>query len=242
MQYLSLFEGDSTLLTLDNKLTSFFDDNFRNKINRFSSITYTKSYTLISGCVLEHVLTTTNLTNLEKIYYLLADSLSIINKNKGGSRSCALPSKEWAKRLGCSRSLVFEMQRSLVQKGYFIISKDFDTKGRNKRNLITPTIPSHVFSHLNERFPGRVGEYYPYNPLLECRRSYLDRTKLFIKFNYNLLKLITSSKDLNPQQKVIWLGCYANAYKFFMMQSKNNFNYDNYGNREDCSFSFITSY
>ena len=84
----------------------------------FYSLTATKSYTPITGCVLEHIITTTNLTSCEKLYYLLADSLSIISKNKGYGRYCALPSEDWAKYLGCSRSLVFTMQRSLVNSSF----------------------------------------------------------------------------------------------------------------------------
>ncbi len=117
--------------------------------------------------------------------------MSLISKNKGEARYCALPSEDWAERLGCSRSLVFTMQQSLVKKGYFIINKDFDEIGRNNRNLITPTLPTSVFNHLNEKFPDRVGDHAPYNPLSECKRSYLDRTKLFIKLNYDLLKIIS---------------------------------------------------
>ena len=173
----------------------------------FSLVTETKSYTPITGCVLEHTLTTTtNFTNHEKLFYLLADSLALINKNQGGTRSCALPSEDWAARLGCSRSLEFTMQKSLVKKGYFVINKDFDSIGRNKRNLITPTLPASVFNHLNGKFPSRVGGHALYNPLVECKRSYLDRTKLFIKLNYRLLLAITTNLHLNSQQKTIWLG------------------------------------
>lgn len=151
MQNLSLFESNSQLLTVDNHSSFNFKDYKNLKLTEFSSLAETKSYTPITGCVLEHVITTTNLTSCEKLYYLLADSLSIISKNKGYDRCCALPSEDWAERLGCSRSLVFTMQRSLIKKGYFIINKDFDEIGRNNRNLITPTLPTSVFNHLNEK-------------------------------------------------------------------------------------------
>ena len=183
MQNLSLFESDSQLLTVDNHSSFNFKDYKNLKLTEFSSLAETKSYTPITGCVLEHIITTTNLTSCEKLYYLLADSLSVISKNKGYGRYCALPSEDWAEYLGCSRSLVFTMQQSLVKKGYFIINKDFDEIGRNNRNLITPTLPTSVFNHLNEKSLDRVGDHAPYNPLIECKRSYLDRTKLFIRLN-----------------------------------------------------------
>jgi DNA-binding transcriptional regulator YhcF (GntR family) len=191
--------------------------------------------------VLEHILTTTNLTSTEKLYYILADSLALIGKNKGYSRSCALPSEDWAKYLGCSRSLVFTMQKSLEQKGYFIINKDFDHIGRNKRNLITPTLPPRIFNNLNEKFPDRVGDHHPYYPLSECKRSYLDRTKLFIKLNYNLLKIITTNRYLNPMQKILWLSFYSRCYKNHMLQVKDDFKVDKY-NYDYSSFYFISSY
>ena len=223
MQNLSLFESNSQQFTVGNHLSFNFHDHTNSNLIKFPSLTETKSYTPITGCVLEHVLTTTNLTSCEKLYYLLADSLSLIRKNKGESRSCALRSEDWAEYLGCSRSLVFAMQQSLVQKGYFIINKDFDAIGRNKRNLITPTLPTSVFNHLNEKFPDRVGDHNPYNPLRECKRSYLDRTKLFIKLNYDLLKIITSHEYLTHKQKTLWLGFYNRCYKHYMLLAKEDF-------------------
>ena len=175
MQNLSLFESNSQPFTVDNLLSFNFNDHTNLNVTTFSSLTETKSYTPITGCVLEHIITATNLTNYEKLYYLLADSQSLISKNKGESRSCALPSEDWAERLGCSRSLVFTMQNSLAKKSYFIINKDWDTIGRNKRNLIIPTLPASVFNHLNEKFPDRLGEHAPYNRFAECKRTYLDR-------------------------------------------------------------------
>ena len=242
MQDLSLVESYSQLFTVDNYLSFNLNDYANLSLTTFQSLTETKSYIPITGCLLEHIITTTNLTNYEKLYYLLADSLALISKNKGYSRYCALPSEDWADRLGCSRSLVFTMQRSLVKKGYFIINKDFDEIGRNNRNLITPTLPAPVFNHLNEQFSDRVGNHAPYNPLRECKRSYFDRTKLFIKLNYDLLKIITSNEYLNPRGKVMWLGFYTRCYKNYMLLAKEDFNVGKYSYNDDSSFSFITSY
>ena len=61
------------------------------------------------------------------------------------------------------------MQQNLEKKGYFIINKDWDKIGRNKRNLITPTLPTSVFNYLNEKFPDRIRDHAPYNPLSECK-------------------------------------------------------------------------
>ena len=242
MQNLPLLESNSQIFTVDNRLSFNFNDHTNLNLTRISSLTETKSYTPITGCVLEHILTTTDLTNHEKLYYLLADSLALISKNKTKHRSASLPSEDWAIRLGCSRSLIFTMQKSLKKKGYFIINKDWDEIGRNKRNLVIPTLPASVFNHLNEKFPDRVEEHAPYNPLTECKRAYLDRSKLFIKLNYQLLLTITASLYLNPQQKMIWLGFYTRCYKNYMLQGQEDSNIGKYNYNNYSGFSFISSY
>ncbi|MFU7500271.1 MAG: hypothetical protein ACJBCI_00935, partial [Candidatus Tisiphia sp.] len=46
-------------------------------------VTENKPYTPVTTYVLEHILTTTHLCDLEKLFYIIADSLSIIKHNKG---------------------------------------------------------------------------------------------------------------------------------------------------------------
>ena len=86
MQILPLLANNCSILSIDNCLSfnSYWPTN--HYLDSFTLLTEIKPYIPISGCVIEHILTTTNLTNLEKLYYLLADSLSIINKNQGGKR------------------------------------------------------------------------------------------------------------------------------------------------------------
>lgn len=231
MYDLSLLESNSQPFPINNLLSFYFSDCSKTNVDIFSSLTETKSYIPIAGCVLEHILTTTVLTNHEKLYYLLADGLAHINgKNITQGRVVSLASEDWAARLGCSRSLVFSMQKSLVKKGYFIINKDWNKIGLNKRNLITPTLPTEVFNHLNSKYPGKGGEGRNYSTTTECKRAYLDRTKLFVPLNYNLLKIITSSEELTQLQKVVWLDFYAKCYKSHISSDKQS------------AFSCITSY
>lgn len=242
MYNLSQFESNSQSSTTSNNLSYNFNNTIKQNLTTLYSFTETKSYIPLAGCVLQHILTTTNLTNTEKLYYLLADSLSIIGKNRRITRACALASADWAKYLRCSRSLIFTMQKSLEQKGYFIINKDVDNIGRNKRNLITPTLPLAVFNHLNEQCPNRLGHNHsPYNPLTESKRSYLDKSKLFIKLNYHLLKMIAASNYLNAKQKVLWLSFYTRCYKEHMLKAQKDSSPNKYGN-DSSSFAFISSY
>lgn len=236
--------------------SSFVDDRYKKSIsdlllpNQSScsliNLLETKSYIPFSSCVLEHILTLTTLSPLEKLYYLLADSLALINKSQGGHRSIALSSEAWGLRLNCSRSKIFAMQKKLEEKGYFIINKDWDKIGRNKRNLIIPTLPTSVFYHLDTKYPNKEKEANIYNPAIECIRAYLDRNKLFIKVNYDLLKNITSNPDLSSKQKIIWLGFYTRCYKNYMLkiskESREQSGSNEFKHNTDLSFRFISSY
>ena len=174
----------------------------------FLSLTKNKSYIAISGCVLEHIITNKELSNNEKLYYILADSLALINRNYGKNRSIALPSHKWASLLNCTKSQIFFMQKSLEKKGFFIIHKDKNNIGQNKRNIIIPTLPTEIFDNLCQNYENRVGQCIKYDPITESMRSYLDRTKLFIKINYDLLSAIIANNCLSSFQKIIWLDFY----------------------------------
>lgn len=54
-----------------------------------------RSYIPITECILSYMLFCSELSSLEKIYYLLPDSLSCINSSKGRNRSNSLPAKSW---------------------------------------------------------------------------------------------------------------------------------------------------
>ncbi len=237
---LKILNKTENLLDIRRESNSFYS----NSCSAF--IVQNSFYVAYTGCVLEHIITTTELSHHEKLYYLLADSLSYINcKNttQCSNRAASLASEDWASRLGCSRSLVFSMQQSLLKKGYFIIKKTWDKLGRNKRNLIIPTLPAEIFDNLNKESPSRVGEHIPYNPLTESKRSYLDRSKLYIKLNYQLLLTIASNLSLNPLQKILWLGFYTRCYKNYMLQDRESSKVGKLNsNNADAVFSFISSY
>jgi hypothetical protein len=211
------------------------------------TLTENKSYIPIPSCVLEYIITATNLSNLEKLFYLLAYSLELTRIGLGKKEAIALSADDWAKRLGCSRSKVFAMQKSLVKKGYFIIEsgKNKGQNNHNIRNLITPILPKPVFKYLSKT-DDRRGEHLPYNGLIESKISYLNRTKLFIPLNYQLLKLLTANNVLNSAQKIFWLDFYSRCYKchkhFDKMQLKDGEFGTNVINGANHSFYFVSSY
>jgi hypothetical protein len=232
--------------------TSFYQTKIKDQLSsfpRFSELSTSKSYIPIAGCVFEYILDTSDLSSLEKLFYITADSLSLINSNSGKQRSVALPSQKWASRLNCSKSLVFKLQQSLSEKGYFVLVKDKNKYGQNKRNLIIPTLPQEVFDRLYA-LPDRIyQQHLPYDPSIkkeEYKRTYLDETKLFIKLNYQLLSIITASCDLTPLQKTIWLDFYVKCYKNHMSSNQENaefslkISYLKLTNKYGCNRSFLS--
>jgi hypothetical protein len=165
-----------------------------------------QSYIPITGCVLLHILSSPELSSLEKMCYILADSLSYINSSKGRNRSVSLPAKSWASRLSCSKSEVFVLQKSLEDKGYFLVHRDKNDKGQNNRNIITTTIPDKVFNDLkyepdrfdlcdvndevvhqsNSKSLDSIDKTFI--PILEGKRQHLEQTKMFIRMPYQFLK------------------------------------------------------
>ncbi|MFU7500677.1 MAG: hypothetical protein ACJBCI_03155, partial [Candidatus Tisiphia sp.] len=161
--------------------------------------------------------------------------LSIIKHNKGKQRCITLSAKQWAEKLDCSVAEIFSMQQSLEQKGYFEIYRSKSKDGKNKKNTITPTLPDSIFNSL-VKTPNRfnIGTYSTdtslysnfsstaYLPNLENKRTYLDRTKMFIKLNYDLLLLITSSNYLTKYAKILWLDFYTIGYRYYLKRDCDN--------------------
>ncbi|AFC71700.1 DnaA N-terminal domain-containing protein [Rickettsia australis] len=216
-----------------------------------------QSYIPITGCILSRILSCSELSSLEKIYYILADSLSCINSSKGRNRSVSLPAKSWAKRLSCSKSEVFILQHSLEDKGYFLIQRDKNDKGQNNRNIITTTIPDKVFNDLKfepDRFDlcdindeathqnnSKSLEHIDkiFIPTIEGKRQHLEKTKMFIMVPYLFLKQLNSNCSISATSKVIMLYLFTKLYK----SSANKYNYDESDSAvTHNSYSIVTSY
>ncbi|GAA5253094.1 hypothetical protein KNCP2_13840 [Candidatus Rickettsia kedanie] len=194
------------------------------------------------------------------MYYILADSISCINSSKGHNRSISLPAKSWSSRLSCSKSEVFVLQKSLEDKGYFLVHRDKNDKGQNNRNIITTTIPDKVFNDLKyepERFNLSVnnnietqGTDYSQSdnldsidktflPTMEGKRQHLEKTKMFIRVPYQFLKQINSNCSISTTSKVIILYLFIKIYK----STANKYNYDDSDNSlTRHSYSIVTSY
>jgi DNA-binding MarR family transcriptional regulator len=216
-----------------------------------------QSYVPITGCVLSHILTSLELSSLEKMYYILADSLACINSSKGRNRSISLPAKSWSSRLSCSKSEVFVLQKSLEDKGYFLVHRDKNDKGQHNRNIITTTIPDKVFNDLKyepDRFDlcdindEAAHQNHSQNldsrdktfiSTLEGKRQHLAKTKMFIRVPYQFLKKLNSNYSISATSKVIMLYLFTKIYK----SSAHKYNYDDSDSSLTChSYSIVISY
>jgi len=154
----------------------------QNKKDSLVYLTEKKAYTAIASCVYEHIINTPSLTTPEKLCYILADCLALISFKKGSKREVKLSGEQWAAKLGCSKTTIFDLQESLKDKGYFKIVKGKDEDKQDHRNIITPTLPDEVFDIL-EKTENKADDILPFDTSedsKDCKRSYLDRAKLFI--------------------------------------------------------------
>lgn len=229
-------------------------------IHKYLDTTKNQSYIPITGCILSHILTSLELSSLEKMYYILADSISYINSSKGRNRSVSLPAKSWSSRLSCSKSEVFVLQKSLEDKGYFLVHRDKNDKGQNNRNIITTTIPDKVFNDLKyepDRFNLSINndmdtqgtDYSQSDNLdsidktflstIEGKRQHLEKTKMFMRVPYQFLKQINSNCSISATSKVIMLYLFTKIYK--STANKRNYN-DSDSALTRHSYSIVTSY
>jgi|GEM_PF-5237443 len=210
--------SQQTEITIPQIPITFDISSLNLKLNKKDSLIYLtekKAYTPIASCVCEHIITTSTLTASQKLYYILADCLALVNLNLGGKREVKLSSNKWAKRLGCSKSTILNLQEYLEEKGYFDVQRGKNEFKQDNRNIITPTMPDDIFNTL-EAAENRTEETLPFDTSKGCKRSYLDKAKLFIPINYQLLLLVFSSSKLNSTQKITWLDFYIRSYKLYI--------------------------
>lgn len=173
-----------------------------------------KSYIPIAKCVIDHILSNKELTSLEKLYYLLTDFYAHVNESLKGLRESEKSGREWANLLNCSEEWVFQMQRHLESTGYFHIIREKDEDNQNEKNIIIPTLPDDVFANLCQNHNRIEKEHLMFieNNHEGCKRSYLDDSKMFIKFNLQMVKLLISEHSITALQKLIWLYFFCRSH------------------------------
>jgi DNA-binding MarR family transcriptional regulator len=214
----------------------------------FRQLNNNKPYVPLAGCVLEHVLYSTAFSTLAKLKYILGDSLAFKNHRQNKiQRTVDLSAADWACRLNCSKTEVFATQKELEEKGYFVITRNTNREGRNQKNVITPTLPNHIFQALSQAPTRWNTDITWHNDIpsfifaAEYKRFYLDNTKLFIPLNFPLLKLIAANKALSSFAKILFINFLCSRHKYHItkeidINQQNNFADNSTGQ------SFIISY
>ena len=180
-----------------------------------------KSYVPLPNCLLEHIIFCSQLSELEKLLYLISYSLSFINLSNIDHRQVAMSALKLGEIINCSKSQVLACQKNLSDKGYLIVIRQKNKFCQNNRNLLSPTLPSEIFSSLSTT-PDKKGVYGTFNENEESHLSYLERTKQYIPLNYQILKLVTSNSNLTARQKVLWLAAYARSYKNSLLLAESS--------------------
>lgn len=191
-----------------------------------------KPYITLTNSLFCHIVNKASLNNLEKLYYLLTDLYAHLGKQTKGLREAEKSGREWAKLLGCSEEWVFQMQKKLEASDYFHIIREKDEDNQNEKNIIIPTLPDEIFIELSKE-PNRFGQehvMYTEDSHEGSKRSFLDNSKLFIKVNLQMIKLLLSDPALSSLQKLVWLYCFNRSYISYT---------DSYG---DGTRNFITTY
>ena len=178
----------------------------------FSFIKEKKTYVPIASCVIKHIIKTNNLSCNEKLYYIMADLLSHIREKRLNVRNISLSGTTWATILKLSESRVFHIQKKLETLGYFLIKRSKDTLNRHKKNIIIPTLPNNIFKNLNKKDDIK---HKSIKNKINLKRSYLDKSKFFVKINYPMFKTLIQEKKITSLEKLIWI--------YYFLKSYNNF-------------------
>ena len=171
------------------------------------ALTETRSYSAIASVVVEYIVTNTALKESERLYYVLADLYASYERARSGQRSVTIPGSVWEKRLGLSEEYIFVLQKELECKGYFEITRN-KIDNQNEINVITPTLPLAVFEELKQA-TNRHNAHANSNEAQS--RTFLDDTKMFVKFNNKQVEALIQNESISPLQKLIWILLYMRS-------------------------------
>ena len=150
-----------------------------------------KSFVEISHCVIEHIISTKNLSSSEKLYYLVNDLYSMFLKN-WSNKQINFSAKKIADLLGFSKSQIFTIQKKLELLGYLKIIRSTDRYGKNNVNVPITTLPEECFWTLmrNGQNKSSITDFSTNKLILETeeRRTIITKYKQFIPINLNIAK------------------------------------------------------
>ena len=192
-----------------------------------------REYTEITVCLFRHISTTTSLSTMEKIYYLLLDCECINNYKLGNNRVTASNAKIWAEKIGCSRPQIFAMQKSLESKGYLNINRSINAYSQNNRNVLSTSLQKEVFNQLAADKTSDKTSCVPTainngNEVTDFR-FYLDQTKILITLDFTLFCKIASFREITYIAKLLCIDYYSPCYnQAIKMIDKNRYYYSKF--------------
>lgn len=210
----------------------------------FVDIEEINSYIPIPYCLIEYIIINDKLSSADKLIFLHVYSRSYFNYGKNNDRSIACSLRSISQKLSVSKSQVLASQKKLEQLGLFIIQRDKNKYNQSKPNLITPSIPSNIFS-LISKSKNRIRVSDTLNKH-ESNLDYLERTKQFINFNYGILKFILEHDSLSSSCKILAIDLFTMWYKYHVSSNNNSsfrflVNYQQLTSRHNCSIKSISS-
>ncbi|NJS41433.1 hypothetical protein HC766_03615 [Candidatus Gracilibacteria bacterium] len=162
---------------------------------------------------------------MEKLFFIKIVSRYQVNK----CQPIAIAAKEWSKSIGIHSSKttmlgceVLHLQKSLEKKGFLQVQRSKNHKNMDLRNILTPIIPSDLFSVLS---------YSPSNNTLddsgrnkgESGLQWIFRTKLFFPIQYDMLKDLLGCQATSANYKLFVLRNYVTSFKTFQVTGKLSF-------------------
>ena len=178
-----------------------------------------KSYIPLASCLVEYIINTEDLNVSEKLFYLLAEMHAALADAKFGERSAVWSGKIWAEKLNMSEEWIFAVQKNLEKKGFLKVVRDRDENNQNLVNKIFPTLPQTAFDALCKNYPSHYKSSKSPEPkavAAENFNTYLNSTKLFIKFNLNQIENLVVNSTITKLQKLAWVYFYMRSYRSYV--------------------------
>jgi hypothetical protein len=179
-----------------------------------------KPYLPLCTPIIIHILKTKNLSEAEKLHYLTYYALFSIETKYAFIKQSG---RALSNILECSEQWIFDIQKSLEQKNYLIITRSKDSQAHHNINQIIPTLPEDCFLDLLEKTENKSSQTpIPNHPEFKTklgssadRIRILENQKLFIAINFNLLQFIFSHEKLTSFDKLLWIYSYLKDYTVY---------------------------
>ena len=178
----------------------------------FIELIDTKSYIALPSCLLD-ALFSMSISEIGKLYYMLADCLTAVQFSKTKSWSVQKAGVEWSDYLKQKKDYLYTVQAELEKEGLFEIKRGF-SNNKNIINTISTTLPETLFKQLMQDKASNHLHAIVNDKKINSdeRRSQLNKNKLFIKLNLKLFLTLLADETLSTFEKLLWAYAYQRSY------------------------------